>query len=409
MEASAARQVIKLTKKALEEVPFGTGWVNIQDNHVAGLKLHVGGQRKTFYIRRRVNGNNRDFKVCGWNTDLSMEQVRKLAKSLSVDIENGILPGKKGDIHGTTFGQAFERYIESRKRGKRPIKPSTEEQYRLSYKTDLQAWEDTPLAEITGDDVEVMHLARSEVSPSRANVASRLLGRVFRFAMEVYRDENRKPIITYNPADRVSTLKLHNRIPRRTGHIPREKLKPWFDAVLSLEPRRGGPDAVSDLFIFTLLTGLRRNEAAQLSWDRVDLKKKSFLIIENKADRPVELPLSGYLHEMLTRRKASAGNRTYVFPAGVKSNYLKHWSHWCEEIGKRSGVAFIPHDLRRTFVTVAESLDLSPYVIKALVNHSLPADDVTGGYIQMDVERLRKPMQKITDFFLCAAKEIEAS
>ncbi len=106
---------------------------------------------------------------------------------------------------------------------------------------------------------------------------------------------------------------------------------------------------------------------------------------------------------MLSRRKASAGNRKYVFPAGVKSSYLKDWRGWCDEIGKKAGVSFIPHDLRGTYVTVAESLDVSPYAIKALVNHSLPSDDVTEGYIQINVERLRKPMQAITDYILKTA------
>jgi hypothetical protein len=37
------------------------------------------------------------------------------------------------------------------------------------------------------------------------------------------------------------------------------------------------------------------------------------------------------------------------------------------------------------------------------VNHK-QGDDVTSGYIQMNVERLRKPMQSITDFILKSAE-----
>jgi hypothetical protein len=58
------------------------------------------------------------------------------------------------------------------------------------------------------------------------------------------------------------------------------------------------------------------------------------------------------------------------------------------------------HDLRRTFAILAESLDLSPFALKALLNHSQPDDDVTGGYIKIRTERLRDPMQKITDALL---------
>ena len=54
------------------------------------------------------------------------------------------------------------------------------------------------------------------------------------------------------------------------------------------------------------------------------------------------------------------------------------------------------HNLRRTFITVAEETDMSVYALKALVNHSL-CRDVTAGYIQFGPERLREPMQRVTD------------
>jgi len=62
-------------------------------------------------------------------------------------------------------------------------------------------------------------------------------------------------------------------------------------------------------------------------------------------------------------------------------------------------VTFTLHDLRRTFITAAERLDIPAYALKRLMNHKDP-NDVTDGYIIFDVERLRVPMQKITDFFM---------
>jgi hypothetical protein len=41
-------------------------------------------------------------------------------------------------------------------------------------------------------------------------------------------------------------------------------------------------------------------------------------------------------------------------------------------------------------------LDIPAYALKRFLNHKM-ASDVTAGYIVMDVERLRRPMQKITD------------
>ena len=62
-----------------------------------------------------------------------------------------------------------------------------------------------------------------------------------------------------------------------------------------------------------------------------------------------------------------------------------------------SGVPFTLHDLRRTFATVADSLDLPAYALKRLLNHKMN-NDVTAGYIMKDVERLRKPMQQVANF-----------
>lgn len=75
---------------------------------------------------------------------------------------------------------------------------------------------------------------------------------------------------------------------------------------------------------------------------------------------------------------------------------------------KNSGVQFTVHDLRRTFITIAESLDITAYALKRLMNHKM-SNDVTAGYIIVDVERLRKPMQLITDYILKCMEVIESA
>jgi integrase len=70
-----------------------------------------------------------------------------------------------------------------------------------------------------------------------------------------------------------------------------------------------------------------------------------------------------------------------------------------KKVVEASGIKFMLHDLRRTFITIAESLDIPSYTLKKLLNHST-RNDVTGGYIVTDMERLREPMQRITDYIL---------
>lgn len=60
---------------------------------------------------------------------------------------------------------------------------------------------------------------------------------------------------------------------------------------------------------------------------------------------------------------------------------------------------FSSHDLRRTFSTIADSLNIGFYATKRLLNHKM-RHDVTAGYIVSDVERLRAPMEAISQTIL---------
>jgi integrase len=150
-----------------------------------------------------------------------------------------------------------------------------------------------------------------------------------------------------------------------------------------------------------LLTGLRRQEAAKLRWQDVDLKARTFVIVDTKNRDSHTLPLSDYLVDLLRRRKENSTS-AYIFPGDGKMGYIVEPRLHIERVAEASEVPFTLHDLRRTFVTTAERLDIPAYALKRLLNHKM-RQDVTAGYIIADAERLREPMQKITDFVLKAA------
>jgi integrase len=122
------------------------------------------------------------------------------------------------------------------------------------------------------------------------------------------------------------------------------------------------------------------------------------LVPQTKNGDPLVLPLSDVLLDLLSRRRARLANDEYVFPGEDPTQHIVEPKKWGYAV-RRSGVDFTLHDLRRTFITVAESLDLSTYTLTRLLNHR-EGRDVTAGYIVLDVERLRKPMQRITDHLL---------
>ena len=106
---------------------------------------------------------------------------------------------------------------------------------------------------------------------------------------------------------------------------------------------------------------------------------------------------------MLRGRKAAAGGSDWVFTGTGRSGHLNEPKKAIARVRAASGVNFTLHDLRRTFITVAEGMDISSYTLKRLLNHKNQRD-VTAGYIVLNVERLREPMQRIADYILRAAK-----
>ena len=78
-----------------------------------------------------------------------------------------------------------------------------------------------------------------------------------------------------------------------------------------------------------------------------------------------------------------------------------------KKLEKETGHHLMIHGLRNTFVTVAADLNINTYAIKLLVNHAVSKSDVTGGYANLDVDRLREPMQRITTRLLSLVKPKE--
>lgn len=106
--------------------------------------------------------------------------------------------------------------------------------------------------------------------------------------------------------------------------------------------------------------------------------------------------MSDYLLSLLQRRNRERAN-PFVFPGKTKLGHLVEPRTAVDRVKKLSEISFTLHDLRRTFITIAESQDIPAYALKRLINHK-DSTDVTAGYIIFDVNRLRKPMEKISKY-----------
>ena len=133
-----------------------------------------------------------------------------------------------------------------------------------------------------------------------------------------------------------------------------------------------------------------------MRWRDIDLQAKILRIKDTKNGREHVLPIPSQLYQLFAERKNKGAN-DWVFPGHKHNSPIAEPRVFTRIVETKSGVKTNIHDLRRTFATVAESLDIPVYALKRLLNHK-DSSDVTNGYIITDVERLRRPMQQIADY-----------
>jgi len=395
---------MRLTKTTVEQVEISTikDQVFYRDEKLKGFALRVTRSgNKSFIVEKWIDGKAMRVTL-GRYGELTVEQARKEAQKLLGKLATGIDPfaeKKLEQIHRITLKEVFRDYLKSRS----DLKPKTIYDYTRLIENAFADWKSKPLLSLKKDKISAYHTKLGEESgQSYANYAMRLLRAVFNFARAKYEDSQGNTLIAENPVARLSATRSWFREKRRKTYIKNHQLRGWYDATMKIEN-----EIIRDYLIFVVLTGLRKNEAAQLKWSNIDLKDRALILPDPKNRHEHKLPLSSHICAILHRRQQSTAH-DYVFPGTGKNGHLIEPRKQMVHIAKAIDMHFTIHDLRRTFATVAESLDISAYALKRLLNHWTDGDDVTAGYIGEDIERLRTPMQLINDTIMKRCKHIES-
>jgi integrase len=389
---------MKLTKASLKTLPIpDKGYQITWDDELPcfGVRVTKSGSM-SYILQRRVKGKSQRITICK-SHELAPSGARNEARKLIGEIIKGndpVAEKHKTTLQGSTVEDALNDYIAARN-----LKPRTQSDMKIVLKRYLKSWMNKPLLSINPDMVVKKHKEIGKKSHAQANLAMRYLRAIFSHAMIQYTDSEGKPIIAINPVKRLSDTKSWFRVERRQTVIKSHQLESWFNAVLKQ------PQNSKDYLLTLLFTGLRSGEGLTLEADNVDLESRTLTVTDTKNHRTHTLPLSDYLFELLAPRIKK--DKKYIFDARHGDGHLKNVDTVVKLVIEDSGVQFCRHDLRRTFATIAESLDIPAYALKRLLNHAMP--DVTAGYIVADIERLRKPMQKITDFILKAAGQMDSA
>jgi integrase len=382
---------MRLTKSEIAKLPHpAAGQAFYRDDTLKGLAVRVtAGGTKSFVLEKLIHRRVRRITL-GRHGEISVETARKQAQKLLGQIAEGRDPvseRRKTAASATTLADVFTAYLEQR-----DLKPKTTADYHRVIAVAFEDWQRKPLASITRDGVSRrFNGLRDKHGPAWANLCMRVLRALFNFAAGKYADEAGRSPFAVNPVKVLSETKAWVKIDRRRSVIKPHKLADWYRAVRDL-----GNTTARDYLLLLIFTGLRRGEAARLRWCDIDLRGRTLTVPDTKNRRPHTLPLPQFLHAMLEERGRSATG-DFVFPGAGRRGHVVSLKDSQRNVIEASGVSFTLHDLRRTFATIAESLDIPGYALKRMLNHSDGAD-VTAGYIVASVERLREPMEKVAEY-----------
>ena len=391
---------LKLTKSGVEKLPYylpspqqpKKNQELFWDTELVGFGLRVTGTSKTYIVEKRVNRRTVRARI-GRHNQIPTDKARKMAQKLIYEMTDGKdVNARKQAIQGEsiTLQQAFDEFLE-----KRDLKERTVWDYQRAMNISFKIWKRKRIIDVTREMVS-RHYTKlgDQIGKAQANQSMRFLRSLINFAAGQYENGDGKPLIKDNPVSIITQTKTWYRVERRQTIIKNHDLASWFEAVDSLNG-----DLVKDYLKVLLFTGLRRQEAMKLRWDQVNLKAKTLTVIDTKNRNPLTLPFGTFILKLLKDRKSKATDSPFVFPGSGKTGHLVESKYQTAQVTKESGIKFCLHDLRRVFINTAESLDISSYAVKQLVNHSTNGD-VTSGYLVSDPERLRKPMERIETHLL---------
>lgn len=395
----------RFTKKRLEAIPKPSSRIRYYDDAVEGLIVDVSPNLiMSFRVYKWLASENRPISITlGKFPSMTIEQARTQSKKHLLKISDGKNPIKEKQTklkESYTLDFVFTDYLEKRK-----LQPSTVRGYQQVISCYFKDYREKPFKNLDEAVIKKIHSIVSTSSQAQADLAMRVMRALFNFAKYEYRGSENEIIYKDNPVKILSHLRNWNHVPRKQTRISKSKLNCFFSTI---EEFRKEAKKLSDLFTssvcdfveMAIFTGLRKSELLNLTWDAINLAERSYFISKTKNGTPLELPISDRLLTILKRRLAQKTDSDYVFNSSGMYGRVIEPKKRIAKIGESAGIDFTLHDLRRTYTTTAEGLNVGTYTIKRLLNHKTKRDDVTAGYTVLTPEELREPAQAIENEIL---------
>lgn len=390
-QARQERQRQKITKRVVDAMASGT---TIWDTDLTGFGVRRQVRDPSFILKYSFNGKQR-FHTIGQHGPLTVDQARTEAKRLIGLIALGVDPKIPviAPPAPLTVEELCRRYLEEGpiyKPDKRPSSWTTDQSnitrhiipvLGRKFAADLQEADvvhfiaavsrgDTKADEKTG--------ARGRaIVDGGSGTASRslaVLGAVYTYGMRV-------GLVRSNPVKGVRPPK--GKLPGR--FLTEEEWSRLGVALTSLE-NSGGSGVFLDAIRLLALTGCRRSEITNLTWDEVDLSHGALHLKSSKVG-PRSVPLGDHAIDFLSQL-ATQRNSPWVFPSprgdGPIVGIQKVWGS-VRQAADLNSVRL--HDLRHSFASAAVNSGASLYLTGAVLGHR--QSQTTQRYAHLRADPLR--------------------
>lgn len=307
-------------------------------------KLYLFNRNGIWYILQKSDGRTR------WKSTGCTEKSEALKRLTEF---KGITKEKPAPNRLSEFVNDFLSYAKS------TYAKASIDIFLVALRNLLTLTGDCKLTAISYKHVDLYKATRLKaVSPVSVNVELRSLRTLFNLAQ-------RWNLIESNPFVKVQLVRIPEVMP---AFFTKETFQRFLDAM--------GNHHLRDLFVFAVLTGLRRGEILNLKWTDVDFERRVAQIQSSvnyrvKAGKRRIIPLSDSAVKLLESRKVNA-RCEYVFDYRGRQILGNHMTHVMKKYVIKAGLdrRLHPHSLRHTHATWLVMNRVSIYEVKELLGHS---------------------------------------
>lgn len=351
---------MRLTDKTVTAltIPEGKSELLIFDDDLPGfgLRLRAAGSRKwIFQYRRRSDGRQRRMTI-GTPASMDATRARATARRHHHEVGLGGDPAQeKADAQvqaGHTFAKIADDYLAFRDREWRLASMRAGRRYLLSHAKPLHGME---LGKIDRATIAAqLNRVERESGAVTANRFRAMLSSFFNWAA-------REGLINANPAA----------FTNKRNETPRDRV--LSDAEIKAIWNALPADDFGGIVKLLLLTGQRRSEIADLSWNEIDFDRGLIVLppARTKNGREHVVPMSGPVRAILELRRQIYGRDRVFGIRGDVFSFSKPRGRLDASIAP--GTIERPwtlHDLRRTVATgMADRLGVTPHIVEAILNH----------------------------------------